>query len=99
MTFTVIDEALSSTPPEFQPLAVDAMRAKLIARRAQLPAIAEDFYEWLATDVDVRGTDEDNFALVERLEDGTVRVRLSQRGESGVAGTDGGSVTDRKSVV
>ncbi|NLG62586.1 MAG: hypothetical protein GX539_10095, partial [Candidatus Cloacimonetes bacterium] len=93
MTDAVIDEALSSMPPEFQPLAVDEMRAKLIARRAQLPAIAEDFYEWLATDVDVRGTDEDNFALVERLEDGTVRVRLSQRGESGVAGTDGVSVS------
>lgn len=93
MTDAVIDEAIRGMPPEFVPVAGDEMRRKLIARRAQLPAVADRFYEWLATDVDVRGTDEDNLALIERHDDGTVRVRLSQLDESVAAGTNGRNMT------
>ncbi|HEU5208976.1 MAG TPA: BamA/TamA family outer membrane protein [Longimicrobiales bacterium] len=89
MTDAVIDEALASMPREFVPVAADEMRSKLIARRAELPALADRFYDWLATDVDVRGTDEDNLALVERHEDGSVRVRLSQVDAAVASGSDG----------
>ena len=89
MTDDVIDEAIANMPPEFIPVAEEEMRSKLISRRAQLTDVADRFYEWLATDVDVRGTDEDNLALIERHDDGTVRVRLSQLDESVAAGTNG----------
>lgn len=84
----VIDEAIANMPPEFVPLAADHMRATLRARREQLPRLADEFYDWLATEVDVRGTDEDNLAYIERGEDGSVRVRLTQRDEVVASGAN-----------
>ncbi len=88
MSDAVIDAAIANMPPEFVPLAADRMRATLQARREQLPRLADEFYEWLATDVDVRGTDEDNVAYIERSADGSVRVRLSQLEEPVASGTN-----------
>src|SRR5690606_3588340 len=88
MTDAVITEAVDAMPPEMVDVAADDVRSTLIARRAWLPALATDFYEWLATDVDVRGTDERDYAFVERREDGSVRVLLAPLDDA-VAGTDG----------
>lgn len=88
MTDAVITDAVNAMPPEMVDVAADDVRRTLVARRAWLPALATDFYEWLATDVDVRGTDERDYAFVERRADGSVRVLLAPL-EDALAGADG----------
>src|SRR5690606_20854708 len=53
--------------------------ATLRWRRDNLATAAEQFYALITTEVDVRGTDEADLALVDRAEDGTMRVRLFPR--------------------
>src|SRR5690606_16686449 len=74
MTDAVITEAVNAMPPEMVDVAADDVRSTLIARRAWLPALATDFYEWLATDVDVRGTAERDRAVVGRRGGGSMGV-------------------------
>jgi hypothetical protein len=85
----IIAEAVGAMPPEYAAVAGGQMAATLRARRDSLPALAADFYAWLATDVDVRGTDEEDVAGIERRADGTVLVRVQPRAGS-VAGAAGG---------
>ena len=97
ITDDVIAQAVAGMPPEYVALRGDEIASMLRARRDQLPAVAEAFYEWLATDVDVRGTDESDFAWIERRADGTVRVVLRSEAApvmadleaNGAAGTGG----------
>lgn len=77
LTDEVIDEAVANMPRPYDQLARDALTAKLRSRREQLPALAIEFFEWLATDVDVRATDARDFATVEQRADGTVRLRIA----------------------
>jgi hypothetical protein len=97
ITDAVIDDAVAGMPPEYVALRGDEIASVLRARRDQLPAVADAFYDWLATEVDVRGTDEPDFAWIERRADGTVRVVLRseaapttvQQDSDGAAGTFG----------
>lgn len=79
ITDSVIDAAVAALPPEYAALHGPRMAAALRARRDALPRIAAEFYAWLASDVDVRGTDEDDLAEIERNEDGSVLVRVLPR--------------------
>src|SRR5690606_30818641 len=63
MTDAVITAAVNAIPREMVPWAADELRGALVARRAALPDLARAFYAWLATDVDVRGTDERDYAF------------------------------------
>jgi hypothetical protein len=72
----VIDRAVGSIPPEYQPLGADELRAALRARRDRLDEASAFFYDWVAGDADVHATDESERAEVERLADGSVDVRL-----------------------
>ena len=72
----VIDRAVGSMPPEYQPLGADELRAALRARRDKLDEASAFFYDWVAGDADVHATDEAERAEVERLADGSVDVRL-----------------------
>jgi hypothetical protein len=72
----VIDRAVGSMPPEYQPLGADELRAALRARRDRLDEASAFFYDWVAGDADVHATDESERAEVERLADGSVDVRL-----------------------
>lgn len=76
LTDEVIDRAVASTPPEYAALRGEEIAAGLRGRRDALPAIATAFYEQLAGEVEIRGTDERDLAIVDRLDGGFVRVRL-----------------------
>jgi hypothetical protein len=77
LTDDVIAAAVADMPPEFHAAVAAQIVDALRTRRARLPAFALEFYHWLASDVDVRGTDEDDVASIERRDDGTVLVRLT----------------------
>jgi hypothetical protein len=76
VTDDVIRRAVAALPPEYAALHGDELESTLRVRRDNLPVIAAEFYDWLATEVDVRGTDEADFAEIERRGDGSVRVRI-----------------------
>ena len=84
ITDAVIDRAVGELPPEYVRMRGAEIAAALRARRDRLDEASRYFYETLATDVDVRATDEDERAEVERMPDGTVEVRLfaSEEAES-----------------
>ncbi len=79
ITDEAVETAISRMPDRWRTTthAPDRIREVLEGRRQRLPDIAEDFYEYLATDVDIRGTDEPDLAIVERHGDGRIRVTLT----------------------
>ncbi|MBW3629583.1 MAG: BamA/TamA family outer membrane protein [Gemmatimonadetes bacterium] len=82
ITDAVIDSALQRIPPEHRgrtPEIVTSLRG----RRADLRDAAAEYYELLSTEVDVRGTDDRDVALVDRTADGMVTVRLFDSNRSG----------------
>jgi hypothetical protein len=76
LTDEVIAGAVSSMPEAWIALEGESLAAKLRARRDALPEIARELYAMMATEVDIRGTDESDEATIERMADGSVRVRL-----------------------
>jgi hypothetical protein len=76
ITDSVIAAAVAGMPPEYAALSGAEVAATLRARRDRLPVIAADFYYWLASEVDVRGTDERDLVEIERRADGSVHVRI-----------------------
>jgi hypothetical protein len=79
LTDEVIERAVAAMPSEYVALNGADIAATLKARRDLLAEVADAFYEYLATDVNVRGTDEDDLAEIERRPDGTVRVTIRPR--------------------
>ncbi len=79
ITDDVIDATIARMPDRWRTTtdAPDRIRRVLEGHRQRLPDIAEDFYEYLATDVDIRGTDEPDLAIIERQPDGRVRVTIT----------------------
>ena len=82
ITDEVIRDAVAQLPPEHQLLAGAEMEATLRQRRDDLPTVAEEFYEIVFRYADIHGTDVDEVALLESLEDGAVRLTLTRRGDS-----------------
>jgi len=72
---SVIRRALMVWPSEIYQLSGEEFYEKLSSRRDQLPAVAEKFYELLARDVEIPGTDEPERFVV--APDGVGRVRVS----------------------
>ncbi|QJX48575.1 hypothetical protein HMJ29_17280 [Hymenobacter taeanensis] len=72
----VIAEALNVWPREVQALSASEFTRKLQARRDQLPAVANKFYELLAEEVELPGTDEAERFVVEAVGPGQVRVQV-----------------------
>jgi hypothetical protein len=98
ITDDVIEEVIAAMPASWreQTAAPDRLRSALRARRNALPAIAEQFYLDLASDVDIHGTDEPERAEVERHGDGSVTVTLTGRDEVDIAAdsySDAGSLS------
>jgi hypothetical protein len=75
MNDRVIDAALQRVPVEHRGRSPEVVAA-LKARRDNLAGAARRFYDLLNTEVDVRGTDKRDLAIVDRTGDGTVRVRM-----------------------
>ncbi len=74
----VIKQALSVWPKEVYALAGPEFEEKLTARRDQLPAVADKFYELLAHDVEIPGTDQPERFVVEVPAPQQVRVSVYQ---------------------
>ena len=79
ITDNVIEQVVSSLPREWREKTTedDRLRTLLRIRRDHIPDIAREFYEWLATEVDVHGTDQDELAQIDRMSDGSVTVTLA----------------------
>lgn len=81
VTDDVIENAIATLPPEWRNQTDEParLRSLLRSRRDQIPDIAREFYEWLATEVDVHASDEADRAVVERNADGSVTVSILGR--------------------
>ena len=79
ITDEVIERGISRLPTEWRIKEGARLRSTLRARRDGLPAFASRFYEWLASEVNVHGTDEDERATITRHDDGRVTVTLAGR--------------------
>ena len=73
-----IDAALQRMPPEVLPYSIgeEDIDGKLKSRLSQLDRFADDYYETLARDVDVLGTDKEDIFVAEGLTNGDLRVRV-----------------------
>ncbi|MEO8193098.1 MAG: ShlB/FhaC/HecB family hemolysin secretion/activation protein [Gemmatimonadales bacterium] len=83
----VIEKVIAALPPEWR-ARTDAparLRSTLKARRDRLPEVARAFYAWLATEVDVHGTDQDEHATIERHPDGRLTVTVRGRKDAETA--------------
>ena len=84
ITNQVIDQGISALPPEWKARSADMslLRSHLRSRRDLLPKVARDFYDWLATEVDVHGTDEADRVVVDRFADGRLSVTIHGKNEA-----------------
>lgn len=76
LTDGVIAAALRDMPPAYHADHVEEVAVALRTRRDNLWGMAEQLYEWLATEPDVRGTDEADRATLEHQPDGSLRVTI-----------------------
>lgn len=76
LTDDVIDAAVAELPAAHQPGHAEWLAATLRTRRAGLTALADEYYAWLAADVDVRATDEPDRLEAIRDPDGSLLVTL-----------------------
>ena len=81
ITDSVIDAAARALPTEYQASAPE-LTAVLKARLAALPGAAEQFYRMLASRVAIHGTDRADHAVITRVGDGLVDVRLESGGRT-----------------
>src|SRR5678815_2188045 len=81
---SAIEKAIAALPPEWRARTKKKkkLRSRLRARRDLIPKTASDFYDWLATEVDVHGTDQAERAVIERLADGRLTVTIQGKNES-----------------
>ncbi|MCA8830133.1 hypothetical protein [Hymenobacter pini] len=71
-----IASAMRVWPAEVQQMSAAEFSRKLRSRREQLPAVADKFYQLLAKDVELPGTDGPERFVVEPVGEGQVRVQL-----------------------
>ena len=76
LTDPVIEAAVKRLPPEYYRIVGRQMTAKLEARRNLLPGAARKFYDILAKDSEVVGTDKADSARISPAGDGRVEVSL-----------------------
>lgn len=81
-----IDAAVKNMPPEIFDDSGAIIADKLKQRIKDLPEYAEKYYELLAREVDVLGSNEKEYILIERAEDGTVTVALFNLTKEGQKG-------------
>ena len=76
LTDDVIDRAVRQMPPQHAEIVGEEIAAALKGRRDHLDGAAEEFYRIVFTYADIRATDTDEEARVERRADGSVRVTI-----------------------
>ncbi len=80
LTDAVIDDAARRLPAPYYALGGPTLAARLKARRERLPDAARRFYELLAREAEVHGTDEADTLQVLRQRDGAVEIALAASG-------------------
>ncbi|QHL87812.1 BamA/TamA family outer membrane protein [Nibribacter ruber] len=78
-TDEAIDNAVRQLPDNIYKISGQRLASTLKARRAYIRRDAEDYYEFLAKQVDVAGTDEAEFFEVQRQQDGTTVVSVFKK--------------------
>lgn len=76
LTDSVIDLGLSQMPVEMHDETLAEIKRKLKGRLKNLERTAEEYYNYLYRYPVVKGTDKDNYFVIERKEGGDVRIRL-----------------------
>jgi hypothetical protein len=78
LTDAIIEKAVRDLPKEVFPLSGEAIIAKLKSRRNDIVRYAQEYYKFLADEVDITGTRmQDHFEITES-EDGKTTVRVFQ---------------------
>lgn len=83
LTDSIIEKAIQSLPPAIYKQEGKEIIEKLISRRNNLVATAQDFYQHLAKKVVVIGTYGNDYFEIERLNDEQTRVRLYESNDEG----------------
>ncbi|NLR91614.1 BamA/TamA family outer membrane protein [Flammeovirga agarivorans] len=83
ITEEVIDEALLHIPEEVREHHNNEIKSVLLARKKQLPAIAEEYYLHLSKHVSVIGTDKMEQFTVNRIEDGKTEITVKKISKKG----------------
>jgi hypothetical protein len=82
-TDSVIELAIKKLPPPIFALSGEHIIKTLKSRRNKLPGAVEDYYEILATNVDVYGSDKHELFLVERINENETKVTVYKEKKSG----------------
>jgi hypothetical protein len=85
LTDEVIEFAVAQLPPAYIPLDSTRLASALKQRRDKLPEVARDYYHHLAGEVEVHGTDLNDLAVAERIDDRYTQVSVAKLGKDGVA--------------
>ena len=78
----VIEDAVRKLPGPYYALVGQRLEATLKARRDALPEYVTRYYEWISRQVEIQATDEDEYAHLEHLANGDLRVRVGVLGDS-----------------
>lgn len=76
LTDAVLETAIRQLPDTVYRISGPDIVAKLKTNRDALPAYAEEYYRFLAREVDIAGSNQPDYFEVVRLDDGHTRVRL-----------------------
>ena len=81
ITDDVIENVIAQMPREWRELndEDERIRSLLRIRRDNIPGVATEFYNWLATEVDLNATNEADRAVIDRNADGSVTVTMTGR--------------------
>jgi len=75
LTVIFIEQSMKELPPEVRSLNDQELIRKLKSRRDKLQKIAKKYYHFLSKEVDISATDNDDRFEIERMADGSVKVR------------------------
>jgi hypothetical protein len=76
LTDALIDDAVRQLPAQYRALEGANLTAALRSRRDRLPEAAAEFYRMMAGEPEAHGTEGADLAVVERLGDGVMEVRI-----------------------
>jgi hypothetical protein len=81
LTDEVIAQAVRNLPPEIYAKSGEALTQKLLSRRGLMRRVSEQYYKNLAKFVDLKTSNQDEFAEIARQANGVVAVKIYARGK------------------
>jgi hypothetical protein len=79
ITNEVIEEAVKKLPPGIYELSKDEIISVLKSRRDKLKEFSDEYYEFVNEIVDIYGKEKDDYALIERKNNGQTSVALFEK--------------------